>query len=62
MVGVDRPMMAPSLHIQRKALLGNNSLSICQKKQLYEPNSIMYMFNVSTLYKQSIKLFHRKLL
>ena len=26
-----------------------------------EPNSFMRMFNVSTLYRQSIKLFHQKL-
>ena len=26
-----------------------------------EPNSFMHMFNVSTLYRQSIKLFHQKL-
>ena len=26
-----------------------------------EPNSFMHMFNVSTLYRQSIKLFYQKL-
>ena len=26
-----------------------------------EPNSFMHMFNVFTLYRQSIKLFHQKL-
>ena len=26
-----------------------------------EPNSFMHMFNVSTLYRKSIKLFHQKL-
>ena len=26
-----------------------------------EPNSFMHMFNVLTLYRQSIKLFHQKL-
>ena len=31
------------------------------KKKFSEPNSFMHMFNVSTLYRKSIKLFHQKL-
>ena len=65
-VGVDRPMKAPSMHIQKpyKGKLSKFSqLSFCQKIFFSEPNSFMFMhmFNVFTLYRQSIKLFHQKL-
>ena len=36
-------------------------LSFCQKLFFSEQNSFMHMFNVSTLYRQSIKFFHQKL-
>ena len=127
MVGVDRPMRAPSMHIQkpiREKLSKFSQLSFCQKhfflnqtpscicsmclhckgkisncsikscgrslsahegtiyaytntllgkivevltavilsKIIFsEPNSFMHMFNVSTLFRQSIKLFYQKL-
>ena len=47
-----------------KALLGNNSVSShsCHfVKKKFESNSFMHMFNVSILYRQSIKLLHPKL-
>ena len=63
-VGVDRPIKAPSMHIQTP-YFGKMSkfslLSICQKLFFSKPNSFMHMFNVSTLYRQSIKLLHQKL-
>ena len=53
------------LFIYTKALLGKNYLSShsCRfvKKHFFEPNSFMHMFNMSTLYRQSIKLLHQKL-
>ena len=48
-----------------QSLYGKNSLSShrCHfiKKYFFEPNSFMQMFNVSTLYRQHIKLLHQKL-
>ena len=47
-----------------KSLIRENCLLtavILSKIIFSEPNSFMHMFNVSTLYKQSIKLFHQKL-
>ena len=100
-VGVDRPMKAPSMHLQK--LLGENCLSsnschyvknyffqakiphayvqyVCIVAPKYQfapskavvgvdqpikalsmhiqPDSFMHMFNVSILYRQSIKLLH----
>ena len=34
---------------------------ILSKKFFFQPNSFIHMFNVSTLYMQSIKLLHQKL-
>ena len=63
-VGVDRPMKAPSMHIQ-KPYLGKIvqvlTAVILSKIIFSEPNSFMPMFTMSTLYRQSIKLFHQKL-
>ena len=63
-LGVDRLMKAPSMHKQ-KPYQGKFSKfsqqSFCQK-QISEPNSIMHKLSVSALYRQSIKLFHQKLL
>ena len=60
MVGVNLPMKAPSMHIQN-TLLGKNCLSshCCHFVQIIfsKPNFFMHMFNVSTLYRQSIKCF-----
>ena len=55
-------MKAPSMHIQ-KPYLGKIVLTavILSKTIFSEPNSFMHMFNVSTLYRQSIKLLHQKL-
>ena len=54
-----------TIYAYSKALLGKNCLSShsCHfvKNYLFEPNSFMHMFNVSTLYRQSINLFHLKL-
>ena len=58
-VEVDRPMKAPSMHIHL-AILGKIAV-ILSKIIFCEPNSFMHMFNVSTLYRQSIKLLHQKL-
>ena len=38
-----------------------NCFSRLTKINFCEPNSFMHMFNVSKLYRQSIKLFHQKL-
>ena len=46
-----------TIYAYTKALLGKNCLKII----FSEPNSFMHMFNVSSLYRQSIKLFHQKL-
>ena len=35
--------------------------NFCKKIFFFEPNSFMLMFNVSTLYRQSIELFLQKL-
>ena len=48
MVGVDLPIKALSMHKQ------NNCLSSTKIK-----NSFMHIFNVSTLYRQSIKLLSK---
>ena len=54
-----------TIYAYTKALLGKNCLSShsCHfvKIILCEPNPFMNIFNVSTLYWQSIKLFHQKL-
>ena len=39
----------------------SSQLSFCQKNVFCEPNSFMHMFQLSTLYRQSIKLAHQKL-
>ena len=63
-IGVDRPMNAPSMHIQ-KPYLGKIvqvlTAVILSKIIFSKPNSFMHMFNVSTLYRQSIELLHQKL-
>ena len=63
-VGVDRPMKAPSMHIlkpNKGKIVYFSQMSFCQKLFFSEPNSFMHMFNVSTLYRQSIKLLHQKM-
>ena len=54
-----------TIYAYTKALLGKNCLSShsCHFVKIIfsKPNSSMHMFNVSTLYRQSIKLFHQKL-
>ena len=53
------------IYAYKKALFGKNCLSShsCHfvKKKISGPTSFMHMFNVFTLYRQSIKLFHQKL-
>ena len=46
-------------HIIRENCLSSHYCHFFKKKS--EPNSFMHMFNVSTLYRQSIKLLHQKL-
>ena len=48
-------------HLIREKLSKFSQLSLCQKLFFSEPNSFMHMFNVSTLYRKSSKLFHQKL-
>ena len=55
-------MKAPSMHIQKP--YEGKIVLVLIAVILYifsEPNSFMHMFNVSTLYRQSIKLLHQKL-
>ena len=57
-------MKAPSMHIQKpyKGKIVIVLKAVISSKIIFsEPNSFMHMFNVSTLYRQSIKLFHQKL-
>ena len=57
-------MKAPSMHIQKPywgKIVQILTAIILSKIIFREPNSFMHMFNVSTLYRQSIKLFHQKL-
>ena len=63
-VGVDRPMKAPSMHIQKlisEKLSKFSQLSFCQKLFFLNQTPSCIMFNVFTLYRKSIKLFHQKL-
>ena len=55
MVGVDRPMKAPSMHIQTpyKGKIVQVLTAVILSKIIFsELNSFMHMFNVSTLYRQ----------
>ena len=47
-------------HLIRENCLSSHYCHFVKKKS--EPNSFMHIFNVSTLYRQSIKLLHQKLL
>ena len=62
LVGVDGPIKALSMNI-KKPYKGIKVLTavILSKIIFSGPNSFMHMFNVSTLYRQSIKLLHQKL-
>ena len=63
-VGVDQPIKALSMHIQKpyKGIIVQVLTAVILSKIIFsEPNSFMHMFNVSTLYRQSIKLLHQKL-
>ena len=53
-VGVDRPIKALSMHIQKPF----KGAVILSKIFFSEPDSIMHMFNESILYRESIKLLH----
>ena len=68
--GVDQPMKALPMHIQKpyKGKLSKFSHSsqlliavILSKIIFSEGNSFMHMFNVSALSRQSIKMLHQKL-
>ena len=54
-----------TIYAYTNSLLGKNCLGShsCHFVEIIfcEPNSFMHMFNVSTLYRQSIKLLHQKL-
>ena len=57
-------MKALSMHIQKpyKGKIVYVLTAVILSKIIYsEPNSFMHIFNVSTLYRQSTKLFHYKL-
>ena len=57
-VGVDRPIKAPSMHIQKPyygKIIKVLTAVILSKIIFSEPNSFMHMFNVCALYRQSIK-------
>ena len=59
MVGVDRPIKAPSMHIQtpyQGKIVQVLTAVILSKNIFSEPNSFMHMFNVSTLYRKSINV------
>ena len=63
-VGVDGPKKAISMHIQKqfKGMIVEILIAvILSKKSFFQPDSFMHMFNVSILYRQSIKMFHQKL-
>ena len=58
MVGVDQPMKALFMHIQKpyKGKLSKVLIAVILSKIIFsELNSFMHMFNVYTLYRQSIK-------
>ena len=57
MVGVDRPMKAPSMHIQKpyKGKIVYVLTAVILTKIIFsKPNSFMHMFNVSTMEKYQI--------
>ena len=58
-VGVDRPKKALSLHIQKpyKGLIVQVLIAVILSKK-NQLDSFVHMFNVSILYRQSIKLLH----
>ena len=62
-VGVDQPMKALSIHINKpyKGKLPKFIAIILSKIIFSEANSFMQMFNVSALSRQSIKMRHQKL-
>ena len=52
------------MHIQKpyKGIIVEVLTAVILSKIIFsEPNSFMHMFNVSTLYRQSIKMLHQKL-
>ena len=64
MVGVDRPMKALSMYIQKpyKGKIVKVLIAVILSKFIFsELNSLMHMFNVSILSRQYIKLLHQKL-
>ena len=62
MVGVEGPIKALSMHIQKsyKVIIVQDVLIavILSKKNFFQPDSFVHMFNVSILYWKSIKLLH----
>ena len=60
-VGVDRPIQALSMHIQKPyegIIVSVLTAVILSKIIFFQPNSFMHMFNMYILYMQSIKLLH----
>ena len=60
-VGVDRPIKALSMHIQKPykgIIVCVLTAVILSKNFFFQPDSFTHMFNVSILYRQSIKLLH----
>ena len=63
LVGVDRLLKALSMHIQKpyKGIIVLVLTLVILSKKKIQPDSFIHMFNVSTLYRKSIKLLHQKL-
>ena len=60
-VGVDRQIKALSMHIQTpyKGIIVQVLIAVILSKiKFFQPDSFMHMFNVSLLYRKSIKLLH----
>ena len=63
MVGVDRPMKAPSMHIQKPyqgKIVYVLTADILSNIIFSEPNSFMHMFNVSSLHRKSYQIAQSK--
>ena len=61
LIGPWRHHLCIYISLIRGKLSKFSQLSFCEKLFFSETNSFMHMFNVSTLYRQSIKFLHQKL-
>ena len=57
---VERPIKALSMHIQKsyKVIIVSVLIAVIFSIFFFQPDSFMHMFNVSILYRKSIKLLH----